>query len=233
MAVLSDPEGGGSVTGTAGRIPFFGSGGAIDEDDAFRWDDTTKTVAIGGAPVANAGSKLQVSDGTAEACTVTTDLMQSWQGANGARTAWRNTGSNAEGFFAVNSSSNVLFGSSTNHTVAIQQNGTTRVLIDGAGLVMNSGQNIYLQGGGIAFLHTSSGGAGVISSTSHATKGTITLGTAATPYAQVSETDAAIADTETALLVRRNVGGTLSLQRVSMGIVDSGGSGFKLLRVPN
>lgn len=41
------------------------------------------------------------------------------------------------------------------------------------------------------------------------------------------------ADTEIALLVRRNVGGTLSLQRVSMGAVDSGGVGFKVLRVPN
>lgn len=42
-----------------------------------------------------------------------------------------------------------------------------------------------------------------------------------------------IADTETALLVRRNVGGTFSLVRVSMGATDSGGSGFKVLRVPN
>lgn len=41
------------------------------------------------------------------------------------------------------------------------------------------------------------------------------------------------ADTETALLVRRNVGGALTLQRVSMGTMDSGGAGFKLLRVPN
>jgi hypothetical protein len=41
------------------------------------------------------------------------------------------------------------------------------------------------------------------------------------------------ADTETALLIRRNVSGTLSLQRVSMGATDSGGSGFKVLRVPN
>lgn len=38
---------------------------------------------------------------------------------------------------------------------------------------------------------------------------------------------------ETALLVRRNLGGTLSLQRVSMGTTDSGGTGFRLLRVPN
>lgn len=41
------------------------------------------------------------------------------------------------------------------------------------------------------------------------------------------------ADGETAILLRRNVGGTLTLQRVSMGAADSGGSGFKVLRVPN
>lgn len=42
-----------------------------------------------------------------------------------------------------------------------------------------------------------------------------------------------LADTETSLLLRRNVGGAFSLQRVSMGAADSGGVGFKLLRVPN
>lgn len=42
-----------------------------------------------------------------------------------------------------------------------------------------------------------------------------------------------LADGNTALLIRRNVGGTLSLQTVSMGAVDSGGAGFKVLRVPN
>ena len=41
------------------------------------------------------------------------------------------------------------------------------------------------------------------------------------------------ADGNTALLVRRNVGGTASLVQVSMGAADSGGAGFKVLRVPN
>lgn len=45
--------------------------------------------------------------------------------------------------------------------------------------------------------------------------------------------DASVADGSTALLVRRNVGGTYSLQQVSMGAADSGGAGFKVLRVPN
>lgn len=41
------------------------------------------------------------------------------------------------------------------------------------------------------------------------------------------------ADGQTAMLVRRNVGGSFSLQRVTMGVADSGGVGFKLLRVAN
>jgi hypothetical protein len=44
---------------------------------------------------------------------------------------------------------------------------------------------------------------------------------------------AAPADGETALLLRRNVGGSYTLQRVSMGAADSGGTGYKVLRVPN
>jgi hypothetical protein len=42
-----------------------------------------------------------------------------------------------------------------------------------------------------------------------------------------------IADTETAMLVRRNVGGAYSLQRVSMDAVDTAGAGYRALRVPN
>jgi hypothetical protein len=38
---------------------------------------------------------------------------------------------------------------------------------------------------------------------------------------------------QTAILVRRNVGGTFSLQRVSVGASNSGGTGFRVLRVPN
>jgi hypothetical protein len=41
------------------------------------------------------------------------------------------------------------------------------------------------------------------------------------------------ADGETALLLRRNVGGAFTAVRVSMGVTDSGGTGFKVLRVPN
>ena len=45
--------------------------------------------------------------------------------------------------------------------------------------------------------------------------------------------DSGIADTETSLWIRRNVGGTFTLQRVTMGPADSGGTGFRVLRVPN
>lgn len=42
-----------------------------------------------------------------------------------------------------------------------------------------------------------------------------------------------VADGQTAMLLLRNVGGTLTLQRVTLGVDDSGGAGFKVLRVPN
>jgi hypothetical protein len=45
--------------------------------------------------------------------------------------------------------------------------------------------------------------------------------------------DAEIASGATTLVIRRNVGGTFSEQQVSMGAADSGGAGYKLLRVPN
>jgi hypothetical protein len=51
--------------------------------------------------------------------------------------------------------------------------------------------------------------------------------------AEAMQLNTTIADTETALLIRRNVGGTFSLERVTQGAADSGGAGFKLLRVPN
>jgi hypothetical protein len=41
------------------------------------------------------------------------------------------------------------------------------------------------------------------------------------------------ANGQTAILVLRNVNGTLSLQRVTMGAANSGGAGFRALRVPN
>lgn len=43
----------------------------------------------------------------------------------------------------------------------------------------------------------------------------------------------AVPDGSTGVYVNRNVGGTITAQRVSMGAADSGGAGFKTLRVPN
>jgi hypothetical protein len=40
-------------------------------------------------------------------------------------------------------------------------------------------------------------------------------------------------DGQVALLVQRNVDGVITTQPVSMGVADSGGAGFRLLRVPN
>lgn len=43
----------------------------------------------------------------------------------------------------------------------------------------------------------------------------------------------ALVDTQTSLWLLRNVGGTSTLQRVTMGAADSAGAGFKVLRVAN
>ena len=40
-------------------------------------------------------------------------------------------------------------------------------------------------------------------------------------------------DGDTAIKVVRRIGAAFTIQRVSMGVADSGGGGFKLLRVPN
>ena len=40
-------------------------------------------------------------------------------------------------------------------------------------------------------------------------------------------------DGDTTLAILRNVGGVFTLQQVTMGVTDSGGAGFKLLRIPN
>jgi len=47
------------------------------------------------------------------------------------------------------------------------------------------------------------------------------------------QVDGDITDGQTAILLRRNVAGVFTLQRVTMGAADSGGTGFKLLRVVN
>lgn len=41
------------------------------------------------------------------------------------------------------------------------------------------------------------------------------------------------ADGETGILVQRNAGGTLTLDRVTVGAADSGGAGYRVLRIPN
>ncbi len=45
--------------------------------------------------------------------------------------------------------------------------------------------------------------------------------------------DANIPDGSVGMLVKRNLAGVFTLQQVSMGAADSGGAGFRLLRVPN
>lgn len=53
------------------------------------------------------------------------------------------------------------------------------------------------------------------------------------PTVGTARTTSGPQDTETALWLLRNVGGTYSMQQVTMGAADSGGLGFKSLVVPN
>jgi len=65
----------------------------------------------------------------------------------------------------------------------------------------------------------------------HVRSGDLAVGEPANPWFRVTST--APQNGETALLVRRNVNGVLSTQRVSVGPANSGGNGFRALRVPN
>lgn len=146
---LGGPGGGGGLSSlVAGQLVYGGAGGAAAQSSFLTFDEANGRVGIGGAPVANAGT-LQVHDGTAEACTGTSELMFSCQGATGARCAVRNTGSNQEGTFRVSSSGNVLVGAETNTTFALIHNATTRATFDGTKLLMASGQNFQMGGGRI------------------------------------------------------------------------------------
>jgi len=74
-------------------------------------------------------------------------------------------------------------------------------------------------------------GGGITNCTSVAsTAADMTLKANAHIIAQLSDT---IADGAVGLLLRRNVGGVFTLEQVTMGASDSGGSGYKVLRVPN
>jgi hypothetical protein len=65
----------------------------------------------------------------------------------------------------------------------------------------------------------------------HVRTGDLAVGEPANPWFRVTSTDPQ--NGQTALLVRRNVNGVLSTQRVSVGPANSGGNGFRVLRVPN
>lgn len=50
---------------------------------------------------------------------------------------------------------------------------------------------------------------------------------------KVAQLTTAPTDADVGLLLYRNVGGTLLLAQVSMGASDTGGTGYKYLRIPN
>lgn len=62
--------------------------------------------------------------------------------------------------------------------------------------------------------------------------GTLTMRVNGTDTFQLSSDDDVASD-ETALLIRHQAGGVFALERVSVGTSDSGGSGYRLLRIPN
>lgn len=62
--------------------------------------------------------------------------------------------------------------------------------------------------------------------------GTLTMRVNGTNVAQLSADDDVATD-ETSLLVRHKAGGSFALERVSVGASDSGGTGYRVLRVPN
>jgi len=98
----------------------------------------------------------------------------------------------------------------------------------GLKMVNNAGVN--------AFIHLRSDNAGATGGASAVNLGTSVSGGPVNVYAAnaISLTvEGSAADGETAILIRRDVGGTESVVRVSMGAADSGGAGFKVLRVPN
>jgi hypothetical protein len=124
--------------------------------------------------------------------------------------------------------------------VIIQGNYFSMTLASHQGCELAGGTNITI--GGNMF------------TTSHAAAKAISIGSAAvglcllpnayygftTPFTNASATTvvypAAVsppADGEVAMLVQRNVGGVITTQPVSMGGEDSGGAGFRVLRVPN
>lgn len=86
---------------------------------------------------------------------------------------------------------------------------------------------LYFGNGG-ARIQTAAGGA-----TMYQTSDQWILRDLALVNLMVLDKSAAYSDNETALRIQRKLAGVQSLQRVSMGAADSGGAGFRLLRVPN
>lgn len=56
---------------------------------------------------------------------------------------------------------------------------------------------------------------------------------AATTFLAINCLDAEFGTDDTAIILRHKAGGTLQFERVTVGATDSGGSGFRVLRIPN
>ena len=60
-------SGGGTVTGTATRIPFFGGSGTLTESASFLWDDANTKLTLGTATIAASTNRLAFNTATPEA----------------------------------------------------------------------------------------------------------------------------------------------------------------------
>ncbi len=155
---VSDAAGGGGGSGitglTATRIPYAATATTLADTSALEWDTTNKRIKILGS-------------GTFGALSWGNWCGISAQNSGTVYAVLRDTANAAEAFFGT-SSAVIAVGSSTNHPLNLTQNSNTRLALTGTQVVVTTGQALALG--------NSASAAGVISSTSNATKGTITLG---------------------------------------------------------
>ncbi len=173
----------------------------------------------------------------------------------------RNTSSDVEMQYGCDSGTGVI-GTSTNHSLELKANNSTKVTITTAGYVgigavptqpfnvtFNTGKAFTISTDGGVGVSDNSYGSRIFVYNASATAIEMSLVSADLGRTNLTNCDyeiydsvaarkllglsRTIADGDTAMSITRNVGATITVQQVSMGAADSGGAGFKVLRVPN